>query len=82
MSLDYLFLHIQKVTVHTKFIKENIAVIYELFDILLLEHLNTDHKEFEKRFYLKFRESLIRFKILDKEISLKYFSGIDDMLFL
>lgn len=67
------------VTVHTKYIEENKTLIHELLDILLLGHLNTDHKEFEKRFHLKFREPLIRFKILDKEISQKYFSGIDDL---
>lgn len=67
------------IKVHTKFIERNKAVIYELLDILLTRHLNTDHKEFEKRFHLKFREPLIRFKILDKEISQKYFSGIDDL---
>jgi len=74
-----LYIRELQVAVHTKFIEENIAVIYELLDILLIEHLNTDHKEFEKRFHLKFREPLIRFKILDKEISQEYFSGIDDI---
>jgi hypothetical protein len=67
------------IAVHTKFIEENKAVLYGLLDILLIEHINADHKEFEKRFYLKFSEPLIRFKILDKEISKQYFSGIDDL---
>lgn len=67
------------VNVHTKFIESNKAVIRELLDILLTEHINTDHKEFEKRFHLKFSEPLIRFKILDNGISQKYFSGIDDI---
>lgn len=67
------------INVHTKFIERNKAVIRELLDVLLIEHINADHKEFEKRFYLKSSEPLIRFKILDNEISQKYFSGIDDL---
>ncbi|MES2826759.1 MAG: Wadjet anti-phage system protein JetD domain-containing protein [Bacteroidota bacterium] len=67
------------INVQTKFIERNKSVIRELLDILLTEHINSDHKEFEKRFYLKFSEPLIRFKILDNEISQKYFSGIDDL---
>ncbi|MGJ1269848.1 Wadjet anti-phage system protein JetD domain-containing protein [Sphingobacterium spiritivorum] len=67
------------INVHTKFIERNKGVIRELLDTLLTEHVNSDSKEFEKRFHLKFSEPLIRFKILDKEISQKYFSGIDDL---
>jgi hypothetical protein len=67
------------IKIHTKFIERNKGVIRELLDILLTEHINSDSKEFEKRFHLKFSEPLIRFKILDKEISQKYFSGINDI---
>jgi hypothetical protein len=67
------------INVHTKFIESNKAVIRELLDVLLPEHVNTDHKEFERRFHLKFSEPIIRFKILDNEISQKYFSRIDDI---
>jgi len=67
------------VNVHTKFIERNKGIIKELLDILLSKYINNEHKEFEKRFNLKFSEPLVRFKILDKEISQKYFSGIDDL---
>ncbi|RZJ46393.1 MAG: hypothetical protein EOO19_10400, partial [Chryseobacterium sp.] len=67
------------ITVHTKFIERNKGVIKDLLDILLSEHINKDSNEFEKRFHLKFSEPLIRFKILDKEISQKYFLGLDDL---
>ncbi|OJX51074.1 MAG: hypothetical protein BGO88_07755 [Flavobacterium sp. 38-13] len=67
------------INVHTKFIERNKSVIRELLDILLIGHINYEYKEFEKRFHLKFSELLIRFKILDKEISQKYFSGLDDI---
>lgn len=67
------------INVHTKFIERNKGIIRELLDILLSEHINNEYKEFEKRFHLKFCEPHIRFKILDKEISQKYFSGLDDL---
>lgn len=67
------------INVHTKFIERNKSVIRELLDILLQEHINKEYKEFEKRFHLKFSEPLVRFKILDKDISKQFFSGLDDI---
>lgn len=67
------------INVHTKFIERNKNLIRELLDILLIGYINSDNKEFEKRFHLKFSEPLIRFKILDKDISQQFFSGLDDM---
>jgi hypothetical protein len=67
------------INVHTKFIERNKSVIRELLDVLLPEHINKEYKEFEKRFHLKFSEPLVRFKILDKEISRQFFSGLDDI---
>lgn len=67
------------IKVHTKFVERNKSVIQELLDILLLENLNPTEKIFEKRFNLKFAEPQIRFKVLDKSISDKYFSEIDDI---
>lgn len=66
------------ISVHTKLIENNKAVIKELLDILISGHINRESKEFEKRFHLTSKEFPIRFKILDKAISQKYFSGIDD----
>ena len=67
------------IKVHTKFVERNQRVIKELLDILISEHINIDEKLFEKRFNLKYAEPQIRFKVLDKEISQKFFSGIDDL---
>ena len=67
------------IKVHTKFIERNKGIIREILDILIYEHLNTEEKEFEKRFYLKYAEPQIRFKVLDKTISDRFFSGIDDI---
>jgi hypothetical protein len=46
---------------------------------LISEHINSEEKEFEKRFNLKYAEPQIRFKVLDKAIAEKFFSGIDDI---
>lgn len=67
------------VKVHTKFIERNKGIIRELLDVLIYEHINTEEKEFEKRFYLKYAEPQIRFRVLDKTISDNFFSGIDDI---
>lgn len=68
-----------QIKVHTKFIERNKGIIRELLDVLIYEHVNTEEKEFEKRFYLKYAEPQIRFKVLDKTISDSFFSGIDDI---
>lgn len=67
------------VKVHTKFIEKNKGIIRELLDVLIYDHVNTEEKEFEKRFCLKYAEPQIRFKVLDKTISNRFFSGIDDI---
>lgn len=67
------------IKVHTKFLERNQGVIREILDILISEHINIDEKLFEKRFNLKYAEPQIRFKVLDKEIAQKFFSGIDDL---
>jgi hypothetical protein len=65
--------------VHTKFIESNQSIIAELLDIIIQDHIKLNEKEFEKRFNLKFREPLVRFKVLDKKISQTYFSNLDDI---
>ena len=67
------------INVHTKFIERNQSVIKDLLDILISDYNNKGEKQFEKRFNLKYAEPQIRFKILDKEVSQKYFSGIEDV---
>lgn len=67
------------VKVHTKFVERNKSIIRELLDVLISEHVKNDEKEFENRFNLKYAEPQIRFKVLDKTISARFFSGIDDI---
>lgn len=67
------------VKVHTKFVERNKSIIRELLDVLISEHVKSEEKVFENRFNLKYAEPQIRFKVLDKTISDRFFSGIDDI---
>lgn len=75
----HLYIRELPIKVHTKFIERNQSVIKELLNILVSEHMNGEENEFEKRFNLKFAEPQIRFKILDRTIAEKFFSGVDDV---
>ncbi len=67
------------INVHTKFVERNQNIIKDLLDIIIAQFVKSQEKYFEKRFNLKYSEPQVRFKILDKEISHRYFSGIDDI---
>lgn len=71
------------ISIHTKFIEDNKGILLQLLNTILSpESINNEFttvKEFEKRFYLKYSEPQIRFKILDTKISQDFFSGLDDM---
>lgn len=74
-----LFIRELPISVHTKFIEANVSILRELLDIIIEPFINTDKTKFEKRFNLKYSEPLVRFKILDTEISESCFSGINDI---
>ena len=67
------------IKVHTKFIEQNKAVIRELLDIIIAEHINVEEKQFERRFNLRYDEPLVRFRILDNSISQQCFDGVEDL---
>jgi len=74
-----LFLRELPIAVHTKFIEQHQSILKDLLNVLLSDCLNEEETKFEKRFNLKFAEPQVRFKVLDKELSTKYFSGLDDL---
>jgi hypothetical protein len=79
-SKPNLYIRELPIKVHTKFIGNNKGIIKELLDILIKDHIiDNEETNFEKRFNLKSPPSLVRFRILDKNISQKYFSGMNDM---
>lgn len=67
------------IEVHTKFIEQHKAVIGELLDIVIKEYINTNEKEFEKRYNLRYDESMVRMRILDETLAAEFFSGLDDI---
>ena len=75
----HLYIRELPIQVHTKYIENNKGIIRELLDIIIAEHINIDEKQFESRFNLKYDETLVRFRILDKAISQQFFGGIYDI---
>lgn len=75
----HLYLRELPIEVHTKFIENNKSVLTSLLNFLIGEFINKEEKQFETRFNLKLPESLIRFKILDTNLSMNYFNGMDDI---
>lgn len=74
-----LFVRELPIKVHTKFIEQNKATLRELLDLIIPDAIVPDEKEFEKRFNLKYQESLVQLRVLDNEISKEYFSGISQL---
>ncbi len=65
--------------ISTKFVETNQATIRLLLDTLIEEHINLDETDFEKRFNLKYKEELIRIRILDDSLAKKLFFGVNDL---
>jgi hypothetical protein len=76
----HLYIRELPISVHTKFIEENQAVLRELLDQLIPDSLNQAENLFVRRFHLKYNEPLIRIFILDPMIAAAKFSGISDLL--
>lgn len=67
------------IKVHTKFIEQNQAIIKDVLGVIIADSINRNEKNFEKRFHLKYAEPQVRFRILDNNISQRFFLGIDDI---
>lgn len=83
-SKPNLYIRELPVNVHTKFIENNKGILLDLLNVVLpSESINeefTTSKYFEKRFGLKFNQSQIRVRVLDKNISDKHLSGLTDLV--
>lgn len=75
----HLYIRELPIRIHTKFIENNKGILKELLDIIIAEHINVDEKQFERRFNLKYDEPLVRFRILDEDISQQLFRGVGDL---
>ncbi|KAB2942728.1 MAG: DUF2220 family protein [Candidatus Methanoperedens sp.] len=67
------------IEIHTKFIEENKGTLKQLLDFLLPNGaIKKDESEFEKRFYLRYDEPLIRVRALDQSSLAKYNLSFSD----
>lgn len=72
------------IQVHTKFIEQNEGILRRLLEtILSIEQLPSVEGEkeyvFEKRFSLRYREPIIRFRILDQVLKARYSFPVSDI---
>lgn len=85
--LDYFLKNLQPqlyirelpIEVHTKFIEQHEIVIGELLNIVIEEFVNTNEKDFEKRYNLRYDEPLVRIRLLDRDLAKNFFNGMDDI---
>lgn len=74
-----LYIRELSIEIHTKFIEENKGTLKQLLDFLLPnEAIRKDESEFEKRFYLRYDEPLIRVRALDQSLLAKYNLSFSD----
>lgn len=62
---DKFYIRELPISVHTKFIEENRAILRSLLDELIPDKLDPEENEFEKRFRLKYPQPIIRYRVLD-----------------
>jgi hypothetical protein len=71
------------VAVPTKFIETHKKVLGSLLDTVLpTEAIDDGHrgvKGFERRYGLKYRQPLVRLRLLDKDVAVNYFNGVNDL---
>ncbi len=69
------------IDVHTKFIETHVGILKSMLDCLLPDtHINLEETKFEKRYGLKVKPSLIRFRILDPLVGKTIFhTGMADI---
>lgn len=61
------------ITVHTKFIEGHKGILRELLDAILpAEAIQPAESDFEKRFFLRYKEPLIRLRVLDRRLQAQY----------
>ncbi|MEO5995982.1 MAG: Wadjet anti-phage system protein JetD domain-containing protein [Chitinophagaceae bacterium] len=66
-----LYLRQLPITIHTKFIEENSALLQSLLNFLIPAHIrNILQKRFAERYFLKHDEPLIRIRILDEKLAI------------
>lgn len=66
-----LYLRELPITVHTKFIEDNVTIIQSMLDFLIPNDIrNHQQKPFTRRYFLRYDEPLIRLRLLDMHLDL------------
>jgi len=68
------------IPVHTKFIESNQRILRDLFDVLLPETvINQNEQDFNSRFGLRDKPSLVRIRLLEEQLEWQYGMRVDDL---
>ena len=67
------------IEVDTKFIERHERILRSLLDFLLSDSAKVEADRFEERFGLRYDEPLIRFRLLDPELKVRFNLPVDDM---
>ena len=68
-QVDVFYIRELPISIHTKFIEENKAVLATLLEVLVPEKIKLNEKTFEKKFGLRYKEPLVRFRFLDNTLN-------------
>jgi len=75
-----LYLRELPLQIHTKFIEEHRAILREMLDAILPETaMRPDESHFERRYFLRYDEPLIRLRVLDETLLQQYHLPVSDM---
>ena len=68
------------IAVHSKFVEENRGILSKLLEHVLPPNAVNEHETlFEKRFHLRYKEALIRFRVLDDQLVKRYALPVRDL---
>ncbi len=68
------------IAVHSKFVEENRGILSKLLGhVLPLDGMDEREALFEKRFHLRYKEALIRFRVLDERFVERYALPVSDL---
>ena len=71
-NVDGFYIRELPVKVHTKFIEQHKGILKSIFDVILPEgRINSQENNFEKRYGLRFKPPVVRFRTLDDSVSIE-----------
>lgn len=81
-EMDRYYIRELPVSVPTKFVENHKKILHSLLDAVLpTRQVRSDFhstKEFEQRYGLRYRQPMLRLRLLDQALAQQHFSGLDD----